>query len=73
MVYGYPQYGGKDRWLTKADLNDGALISEGTISLQSESHPVEFRKVTLFNLSKYMQNPKKLQQVLDQLKRRGIN
>jgi len=73
LVYSKPQYDGKDKWVKKAGLKDGALISEGTISLQSESHPVEFRKVALFNLSKYMQNPKKLQQVLDKLKRRGIN
>jgi hypothetical protein len=29
---------------------DGRMLSEGTISLQSESHPVEFRKVELLNL-----------------------
>lgn len=29
---------------------DGKLLSEGYISLQSESHPVEFRKVELLNL-----------------------
>ena len=29
---------------------DGKLLSEGTISLQSESHPVEFRKVELLDL-----------------------
>jgi hypothetical protein len=29
---------------------DGTLLKEGTISLQSESHPVEFRKVELLNL-----------------------
>ncbi len=29
---------------------DGMLLSSGTISLQSESHPVEFRKVELLNL-----------------------
>ena len=73
LVYGQPQYDGKDKWVKKAGLKDGALISEGTISLQSESHPVEFRKVELFNLAKYMKNPKKLQQVLDQLKGRQIN
>jgi len=70
LVYGQPQYDGKDPWVKKAGLKDGALISEGTISLQSESHPVEFRKVELFNLAKYMKNPKKLQQVLDKLKAR---
>jgi hypothetical protein len=29
---------------------DGTMLEEGTISLQSESHPVEFRKVELLNL-----------------------
>jgi hypothetical protein len=70
LVYGKPQYDGKDPWVKKAGLKDGALISEGTISLQSESHPIEFRKVELFNLAKYLKNPKKLQQVLDKLKAR---
>jgi hypothetical protein len=71
LVYGKPQYDGNDKWVKKAGLKDGALISEGTISLQSESHPVEFRKVELFNLEKYMNDPKKLQQVLDKLKARN--
>jgi hypothetical protein len=31
-------------------LDDGTLLSEGTISLQSESHPVEFRKVEILLL-----------------------
>jgi hypothetical protein len=30
---------------------DGKLLSEGYISLQSESHPIEFRKVELLNLA----------------------
>lgn len=30
---------------------DGLLLKEGYISLQSESHPIEFRKVELLNLS----------------------
>jgi Domain of Unknown Function (DUF1080) len=29
---------------------DGRLLTEGTISLQSESHPIEFRRVELLNL-----------------------
>jgi len=31
-------------------LDDGTLLSEGTISLQAESHPVEFRKVEILLL-----------------------
>ncbi|MBI1941570.1 MAG: DUF1080 domain-containing protein, partial [Acidobacteria bacterium] len=30
---------------------DGKLLSEGYISVQSESHPIEFRKVELLNLA----------------------
>jgi len=33
-------------------LEDGAPLTEGSISLQSESHPIDFRKVELLNLSK---------------------
>ncbi len=46
---------------------DGTLLKEGYISLQSESHPVEFRKVALFDLSAYAKNPKKLSSVLKDL------
>jgi hypothetical protein len=30
---------------------DGTLLKEGYISLQSESHPIEFRKVELLDLA----------------------
>ena len=36
---------------TQPQLDDGTLLKSGTISLQSESHPVEFRKVELKRLS----------------------
>jgi len=71
LVYGKPQYDGNDKWVKKAGLQGGATIREGTISLQSESHPVEFRKVELFNLEKYMNDSKKLQQILNELKTRN--
>ena len=32
------------------EANGGAMLSGGTISLQSESHPCEFRKVELLVL-----------------------
>jgi len=52
-VLGYqkPQAGGGN--VTSADpsvVKDGALLEEGYIALQSESHPIEFRKVELLNL-----------------------
>jgi hypothetical protein len=37
---------------TQPQLDDGTLLESGTISLQSESHPVEFRKVELKRLGK---------------------
>ena len=51
LEYTQPQIGGGN--VTPVDpavKKDGLLLSEGTISLQSESHPVEFRKVELLNL-----------------------
>lgn len=46
---------------------DGKALKEGYISLQSESHPVEFKTVKLFNLAKYMRNPAKLDKKLSEL------
>ena len=37
---------------TNPQLDDGTLLEGGTVSLQSESHPVEFRKVELKVLAK---------------------
>jgi Domain of Unknown Function (DUF1080) len=51
LSYEKPQVGGGNvdgqevKWGT-----DGLLLAEGTISLQSESHPVEFRKIEILNL-----------------------
>ena len=49
---------------------DGMLLREGYIALQSESHPVEFRKVELLNLESYADEPERLQEVLQRLKLR---
>ncbi len=51
IEYDRPQIGGGN--VTPVDptvKQDGRLLSEGYISLQAESHPVEFRKVELLNL-----------------------
>ncbi len=45
----------------------GQLLKGGTISLQSESHPVDFRKVEIVNLEKYVDKPKKLDKVIKKL------
>ena len=73
MVYEKPQYDGRDKWVKKAGLKEGQLIKEGYISLQSESHPVEFRKVELFNLQPYIKKPRKLKMILQKLQQRNQN
>jgi hypothetical protein len=51
LQYEGPQIGGGnvDNY-DPAVKKDGMLLTEGSISLQSESHPIEFRKVELLNL-----------------------
>jgi hypothetical protein len=51
LAYEKPQIGGEQ--VTNFDpkvKTDGTLLTEGYIALQSESHPIEFRKVELLNL-----------------------
>src|SRR5688572_11295803 len=52
LEYELPQYGGGavDDYNTTTKP-DGTLIESGYISLQSESHPIDFRKVELLNLA----------------------
>ncbi len=45
---------------------EGKLLTGGSISLQSESAPTEFRKVEIIDLEKYKNNPKRLQQIVDE-------
>lgn len=52
LEYQQPQIGGGNvAGFDPAVKKDGTLLSEGYISLQSESHPIEFRKVELLNLA----------------------
>ena len=51
LSYEKPQIGGGN--VTNFDpavKKDGQLLGDGYLALQSESHPVEFRKVELLNL-----------------------
>jgi enterochelin esterase-like enzyme len=52
LTFEMPQYGGAqvDNYDTTTKL-DGQLIDSGYISLQSESHPIDFRRVELLNLA----------------------
>ncbi|MDL5513211.1 DUF1080 domain-containing protein [Arenibacter sp. M-2] len=45
----------------------GELLKSGSISLQSESHPVDFRKVEIIDLERYADRPKKLKKVIAKL------
>ncbi len=68
MEYTKPQIGGGN--VANHDVavkKDGMPLKEGYISLQSESHPVEFRKIEIIDLEKYSRNKKKLEKVLKQL------
>jgi hypothetical protein len=46
---------------------DGKALTSGYISLQSESHPIEFKSVQLFDLAPYYKNKTKLEQVLSKI------
>jgi hypothetical protein len=60
LAYDKPQIGGGNVGNhDPAVKKDGTLLNSGYISLQSESHPIEFRKVELLNLTGCM-DPKAL-------------
>ena len=50
IVYSEPQIGG-DNKAEDYPVPDRTPLSEGYIALQAESHPIEFRKVELRDLS----------------------
>lgn len=70
LTYTKPQYDERDPWVKGLNLKGGEIIKEGYISLQSESHPIDFRKVELLDLSPFLKNSTRLQSVLTQLQKR---
>ena len=54
LSYEEPQLDPRDAHAKKLILKQGIMLNGGTISLQSESHPVEFRKVELLVLTPLM-------------------
>lgn len=63
LEYAKPQIGGEN----VLDYNpavkvDGKVIDKGYIYLQSESHPIDFRKVELYDLEEYKDSPEILNQ-----------
>lgn len=68
LVYQKPQVGGGNVAEAQSSLLlEGRLLGEGTISLQSESHPTDFRKIALFDLSPYLNDPVKLDKMIRRL------
>jgi len=68
ISYTQPQIGGGGVSGYKPEVKeDGKLLTKGHISLQSESHPIEFRKVALVDLSPYMSDQTRLSQVISEI------
>lgn len=68
LEYTKPQIGGGS--VANFDLRvkqDGKALTGGYISLQSESHPIEFRTVKLFDLAGYAKDRAKLENILAKL------
>lgn len=65
LEYTKPQIGGGNvsNYDPKIKV-DGKVLTSGYISLQSESHPIEFKKVRLYNLEPYAKNKTDLAQVI---------
>jgi hypothetical protein len=71
LTYEKPQIGGGSvNNYDPAVKQDGKPLTEGYISLQSESHPVDFRRVEVFDLEPYMNDPAQLNKILQQLRQR---
>ena len=72
LTYTKPQIGGGvvSNYDPKQKI-DGTPLKGGYISLQSESHPVQFRKVELFDLAPYRHDPAKLKSILASLRKQA--
>lgn len=69
LTYTKPQIGGGS--VSNFDpkvKQDGKALTGGYISLQSESHPIEFRKVILFDLAPYAKDKTKLDKMIAKVK-----
>ncbi|HEY5744694.1 MAG TPA: DUF1080 domain-containing protein [Chryseolinea sp.] len=72
LTYEKPQIGGGNvSNYDPKEMVDGKPLTKGYISLQSESHPVEFRKVELVDLEPYAHDRKKLAKALASLRHRN--
>lgn len=68
LEYTKPQIGGGSVSAYNPEVKkDGNLLTEGYISLQSESHPIEFRKVELVDLEQIYENKPLLEETVSSL------
>ncbi|MBD1422284.1 3-keto-disaccharide hydrolase [Sphingobacterium chuzhouense] len=68
LEYNKPQIGGGNvEHYDPAQKTDGKLLDQGFIYLQSESHPIDFRKVELYDLAPYKDNKAKLDEIIQKL------
>lgn len=71
MVYTHPTInGGNVNHYDPKVKQDGKLLKSGYFSLQSESHPIDFRRVAIIDLEPYAKDQKKLASVLEQIRER---
>lgn len=74
LTYYKPQIGGGGVSNFDPEVKkDGELIKEGFISLQSESHPIDFQKVEIFDLEPYMKDQVKLKEIIKRIKEESTN
>lgn len=65
LTYEKPQIGGGGvDFFDEKVKDDGKLLSSGYIYLQSESHPVDFRKVEILDLEPYKNDVEKMNEIL---------
>ncbi|WP_028297767.1 3-keto-disaccharide hydrolase [Olivibacter sitiensis] len=70
MTYTKPRIGGEGvNDFDPTYKEDGKQLNSGYIALQSESHPVQFRRVALIDLQPYAHDQEKLNAVLSKLRK----
>ncbi|TYP97592.1 uncharacterized protein DUF1080 [Sphingobacterium allocomposti] len=68
LEYSKPQIGGGNvENYDPKQKPDGTLLNKGFIHLQSESHPIDFRKVELYDLAPYKNDKTKLDEVIKKI------
>ncbi|MEJ5054084.1 3-keto-disaccharide hydrolase [Sphingobacterium sp. MYb382] len=72
LQYEKPQIGGVNvENYDPKEKTDGKRLEQGYIYLQSESHPIDFRKVELYDLSPYKKKKQELNRVIEKLLSKG--